>query len=134
MRSQARLACLLGVLPLLVASCAPAQPVALDTVRPIPVKQAARGFLTVYTATEEVGTEGPVYFSGYRVYSSDGSLLRNVYANGSVDLSSREPRAIVLPAGKYLVEARTADKAIVRVPVVIEDGRQTVVDTQQKHD
>ncbi len=59
--------------------------------------------------------------------SSDGRLLKNVNANGSIGVADEEPWAVTLPDGTYWVEARAEKLFVVKVPVVIEDGRLTVV-------
>jgi len=129
MRIHAR-ASLLGVLPLLIASCTPAPPVVLDAVGPAPGSQPiATGSLRVYTRTLDAGYEGQSYFTGYRIYANH-KLIRDIYANGSIDETSHEPRVIELPAGKYLVEAEAEHYSKVQVPVVIRSARLTEVHLQ----
>ncbi len=131
MKMKASLSSVLGVLSLMTVCCAPGPPVVLEPVGPTPQgKATANGILKIYTPTEELGNEGPVCFTGYRIYSSDGSLFKNVRTNGRISIASEEPTAVMLPEGTYLVEARAEKFPVVKVPVVIEDGRLTVVHLQ----
>jgi len=128
MRTPPGLIGLLAAGPLLVASCTPLSAAMLEPVGPASdAKESANGVLRVYTATDEVSTEGPIYFSGYRVFFGDGTLYRDIHSNGSIDLSNHDPRSVTLPAGKYFVDAQNETRTLVRVPVVIETGKLTVV-------
>ena len=42
------------------------------------------------------------------------------------------PERVSLPAGSYIVEARSANNGYLRVPVVIKPSRQTVLDLDDK--
>ena len=83
----------------------------------------------MFTPTEEFGSDGPAFLSGYRIYSMDEKLLKDVYDNGSVTIGQENPRMIALAEGKYLVEAK--QNSDVRVPVVIEEGRVTIVEMRR---
>jgi len=132
MRIKMKYSSFIGVLPFVVASCGPSGATRVATVDPVPHGlEITSGVLKVYTPTEELSSEGPVYYEGYRILSCDGSVLREVYSNGTIDLSNQQPRSIQVPVGKYLVEAHSDNASWVRVPVVVEEGQLTVVDLQQ---
>ena len=126
MSIEAKLLKLIGVLFLLVPACSPPH-AGIEDEAPSP-PDAAHGRLQVYTPTEELSSEGPVYFEGYRICSSKGQPFKDVYWNGSVDLSNQEPRTVSVPAGKYFVEVWGENCSWDTLPIVVERGRLTVVD------
>lgn len=117
-------------LVLLLTGCT-STPVVLAPVGPSPaaIDQAgSNGQLVVFSAWEG-HTEGnnPVWYqhADYRLYDEHGRRLR--YVDNTVGNYERTPRAITLPAGKYLVKAEADDYLQVEVPVVIKAGRTTRV-------
>jgi hypothetical protein len=88
----------------------------------------AKGYLMVYSATDEV-SDGELPFnphSSYLIYTPDGKLFKSV--ENHMSRSDEIPDIVRLPAGSYIVEARSANNGYVRVRVVIKPSRQTVVD------
>jgi hypothetical protein len=88
----------------------------------------AQGYLMVYSATDEV-SDGELPFnphSSYLIYTPDGKLFKSV--ENHMSRSDEIPDIVRLPAGSYIVEARSANNGYVRVRVVIKPSRQTVLD------
>ena len=88
----------------------------------------AEGYLLVYSATAEV-SDGELAFnphSSYLIYTPDGKLFKSV--ENHMSRSDEIPDTVRLPAGSYIVEARSANKGYVRVRVMIKPSRQTVLD------
>jgi len=88
----------------------------------------AEGYLMVYSATDEV-SDGDLAFnphSSYLIYAPDGKLFKSV--ENHMSRSDEIPDIVRLPAGSYIVEARSANNGYVRVRVVIKPSRQTVLD------
>jgi len=88
----------------------------------------AEGYLMVYSATDEV-SDGELPFnphSSYLIYAPDGKLFKSV--ENHMSRSDEIPDIVRLPAGSYIVEARSANNGYVRVRVVIKPSRQTVLD------
>jgi hypothetical protein len=82
----------------------------------------------VYSATDEV-SDGDLPFnphSSYLIYTPDGKLFKSV--ENHMSRSDEIPDIVRLPAGSYIVEARSANNGYVRVRVVIKPRRQTVLD------
>jgi len=90
--------------------------------------QLSRGSLVVYSATDRFDDDDVVYYeySSYAIYTINGKLFRHV--ENRVSSSDQIPKAVTLPAGSYVIEARSATDVHVRVPVVIKAGRQTILD------
>ena len=87
-----------------------------------------KGYLMVYSATDEV-SDGDLPFnphSSYLIYTPDGKLFKNV--ENHMSRSDEIPDIVRLPAGSYIVEARSANNGYVLVRVVIKPSRQTVLD------
>ena len=90
--------------------------------------RSAEGYLLVYSATDEV-SDGDLPFnphSSYLIYTPDGKLFKSV--ENHMSRSDEIPDIVRLPAGSYIVEARSANNGYVRVRVVIKPSRQTVLD------
>ena len=92
----------------------------------------AEGYLLVYSATDEF-SDGDVVFnahSSYLIYTTDGKSFKNV--ENHMSRSDEIPERVSLPAGSYIVEARSSNNGYVRVRVVIKPSRQTVLDLDDK--
>jgi len=63
--------------------------------------------------------------SSYVVYTIDGKLFNNVKNHHSVD--DEVPELVSLPVGSYTVVARSLRDGYVRMPVVIKEGQQTIL-------
>ena len=88
----------------------------------------AEGYLLVYSATDEV-SDGDLVFnphSSYLIYTPDGKRFKSV--ENHMSRGDEIPERVSLPAGSYIVEARSANNGYLRVPVVIKPSRQTVLD------
>jgi hypothetical protein len=88
----------------------------------------AEGYLLVYSATDEF-SDGDVVFnahSSYLIYTTDGKSFKNV--ENHMSRSDEIPERVSLPAGSYIVEARSSNNGYLRVRVVIKPSRQTVLD------
>jgi hypothetical protein len=87
-----------------------------------------RGYLTVNSATDRFDDGGVQYYihSSYLVYTADGRLIKKV--ENHVSLSDEVPELVTLPAGYYVVEARSDNEGYIRIRVVIRDGLRTSLD------
>jgi hypothetical protein len=88
----------------------------------------AEGYLLVYSATDEV-SDGELAFnahSSYLIYTTDGKSFKSV--ENHMSRSDEIPERVSLPAGSYIVEARSANNGYVRVRVVIKPSRLTLLD------
>jgi hypothetical protein len=90
--------------------------------------QLLQGSLVVYSATDPFDDGGLSYYahSSYAIYTTAGSLFKNV--ENHISKSDEIPEVVTLPAGSYMIEARSERDGYVRVLVVIKAGRQTIVD------
>lgn len=114
----------------MLAGCS-TTPVTLDRVGPSRELTSARrndGDLVVYSAWRPlmnlVDPDTPLP-SDYTILSSDGTAYRKVRNWVSKVMSA--PASVSLPTGLYAVEADAADHGKVRVPVLIEAHRTTIV-------
>jgi hypothetical protein len=90
------------------------------------------GYLLVYSATDEV-SDGDLVFnahSSYLIYTTDGKLFKSV--ENHMSPSDEIPGRVSLPAGSYIVEARSANNGYVRVHVVIKPSRLTLLDLDSR--
>ncbi len=90
----------------------------------------AEGYLLVYSATDEF-SDGDLVFnahSSYSVYTPDGKSFKSV--ENHMSRSDEIPERVSLPAGFYIVEARSANKGYVRVRVMIKPSRLTLLDLE----
>ena len=88
----------------------------------------AEGYLLVYSATDEF-SDGDLVFnahSSYLIYTTDGKSFKTV--ENHMSRSDEIPERVSLPAGSYIVEARSANNGYVRVRVVIKPSRLTLLD------
>ena len=70
---------------------------------------SAEGYLLVYSATDEF-SDGELVFnahSSYSIYTSNGKLFKSV--ENHMSRSDEIPERVSLPAGSYIVEARSAN-------------------------
>jgi hypothetical protein len=94
--------------------------------------ESQRGYLTVYSDTDAFNDGGVIYnvHSSYLVFSSDGKLFKQVENHYS--LSDEVPQVVVLPAGSYLIIARTEDRGYRRLPVVVKGGQRTTLNLDSR--
>jgi hypothetical protein len=123
-----------AIIPLL-CGCA-STPVVLDPVGPAPAKPvpassttyAPTGWLKVLTATRtrEIGAESYYYtHTGYRICTGPGQTWKYV-ANHEGDMD-QSAALVKIPAGNYLVVAKSESYGVVTVPVLVQAGKLTVV-------
>jgi hypothetical protein len=88
------------------------------------------GYLIVYSATEPYEDGETMYYThtDYDLYSSRGVFLKKI--RNSIERGDETPERIPLASGHYLVQAESETDGIVRVPVIITDGRTTVVNLE----
>jgi hypothetical protein len=95
--------------------------------------ELSQGYLTVYSATDQFDDGGLLYYahSSYSIYTTDGKFFKNV--ENHISRSDEIPALVTLPTGSYTIEARSESRGYVRVPIVINAGRRTVLDPDQEH-
>jgi hypothetical protein len=96
-------------------------------VGPAPVVSSATGDLLVYSADDAIETADAdhPHHRRYLIRSESGTELRTVLNQSGP--FGQDPQEIALPPGHYLVDTSATNFGPVRVPVVIEQGRLTVV-------
>jgi len=92
--------------------------------------QVPQGYLEVYSATDEFDDGGVPYHahSSYAIYTTDGKVFKNV--ENHISRSDELPEIVMLPAGPYIVEARSDRDGYVRVAVVIKAGHRTTLNLE----
>ena len=115
---------------LMMAQAEDADSLSIGLVRsgpPNPGTRLAEGYLLVYSATDEFNDGDSVYnvHSSYQIYTADGKLFKSV--ENHMSRSDEIPDVVRLPAGSYIVDARSTNNGYVRVRVVIKPSRQTVL-------
>jgi hypothetical protein len=85
-------------------------PLSIGAVRPGTLSyctEPAQGYLKVYSATDEFNDGGLPYYShsSYAIYTIDGGLFKSV--ENHISRSDESPELVALPAGSYLVIARS---------------------------
>jgi hypothetical protein len=90
--------------------------------------EPAQGYLQVYSAKDEFNDGGLVYYShsSYAIYTVDGELFRIV--ENHISPGDESPELVALPAGSYVVIARSDRHGDVRIRFAIEEGQLTVLD------
>jgi hypothetical protein len=105
-----------------VLSPGPVRPGNLDYRTELP-----RGYLKVYSVSNEFN-EGAYYaHSSYAIYSTDGRLFKRV----ENDISRTDeiiPWQVALPAGSYTIVGLSSRGGEVHVHFVIKAGQRTIVD------
>jgi len=94
--------------------------------------RAAEGYLLVYSATDEFQDGGLAFYahSSYSIYTVDGKLFKSV--ENHMSRSDEIPELVTLPVGSYIVEARSENNGYVRVRVVINPARRTMLELDRK--
>jgi hypothetical protein len=89
--------------------------------------ESRQGYLKVYSASDEVRDGEVRYFphTSYVIYTIDGKLFKNVKNHRSAD--DEIPELVALPVGSYTVVARSLKDGSVRMPVVIKEDQQTIL-------
>jgi hypothetical protein len=94
--------------------------------------QLSQGLLVVYSATDPFNDGDVLYYahSSYAIYTTDGRLFKNV--ENHISKSDEIPEVVTLPAGSYVIEARSERGGYFRVRVAIKVGRQTIIDLESR--
>jgi hypothetical protein len=114
----------------MVGGCA-ITPTPLASIGPEPTRTAwsgPEGYLQVFTATQTVDADFHAYFNvhvGYEIDDASGKTIEYV-ANHQSDIDESVDRVSLQP-GAYTVVARSTWCGLVKIPVVIEQGRSTAV-------
>jgi len=106
-------------------------PLSIGAVRPGTLDhriESAQGYLEVYSATDRFNDGGLAYYShsSYAIYTIDGELFKSV--ENHISRSDESPELVALPAGSYLVIARSNRHGDVGIRVAIKAGQLTVLD------
>lgn len=106
-------------------------PLSIGVVRPGTLDhrtESAQGYLKVYSATDEFNDVDAWNFSHsfYAIYTIDGKLFKSV--ENHISPSDESPELVALPAGSYLVIARSDRYGDVGIRVAIKAGQLTVLD------
>jgi hypothetical protein len=90
--------------------------------------ESAQGYLKVYSATDEFNDGGLAHYlhSSYAIYTADGKLFKRVENHRSHNDES--PELVALPAGSYIVIARSDRHGDVGIRVAIKASQLTVLD------
>jgi hypothetical protein len=90
--------------------------------------ELAQGYLKVYSATDEYDDGGLAYYahSSYAIYTTDGKLFKTV--ENHISCSDESPELVTLPAGSYVVIARSDRHGDVAIRVAIQARQLTVLD------
>ena len=90
--------------------------------------ESVQGYLKVYSAPDEVHDGSLAYYShsSYAIYTTDGQLFKRVENHRS--RNDQSPELVSLPAGSYLVIARSDREGDVSIPVAIKASQLTVLD------
>ena len=131
MKSLFGSALLLSAIPL--AGCASDRhALVLDPVGPpasLPQTAGPKGWLVVFSAHDPHAHFNSlpytVFYTDYKIFSSDGRLLQSVQNNPNPSVPG--PTRVALPAGDYRVVARANGYGMVTVPVVIAAHQTTTV-------
>jgi hypothetical protein len=97
------------------------------------VKQAATGFLVVFTDTESPINTGDIQYyphTSYKIYDSHGALLK--WVRNHLNERDENPARVSLPPGRYTVVGKSETDGEVAAPVVIDALRTTVVNFEKR--
>jgi len=114
-----------------VVKAGDSDPLSIGGVRPGTLEdrtESAQGYLKVYSATDEFNDGGLAYYShsSYAIYTIDGKLFKSV--ENHISPTDESPELVTLPAGSYLVIARSNRQGDVGIRVAIRAGQLTVID------
>ena len=112
------------------AGCA-THPIVLSQVGPEPIDveaSAPKGYLQVFSETDTVQDGDFTYYyphTGYNICDQSGKVIQFVPNHvGDMDQS---PSIVPVSPGNYRIVAQSSSYGRVTVPVVIQQGRQTVI-------
>ncbi|MGA2244504.1 MAG: hypothetical protein ABSH48_05850 [Verrucomicrobiota bacterium] len=90
----------------------------------------AKGRLLVFSATEKglpFASDDPVRFNVHTDYDITDAAGHVRYVPNHASNMDEWPDIVTLPSGDYTVVAQSSSRGLVRVPVIIENGRTTSV-------
>ena len=95
-----------------------------------PYSTTGAGYLVVYSATDRVNDGDTPYYphSSYVIYTAEGKFIKNV--ENHISPSDEVPDRVMLPAGRYVVRARSEEKGYTRTDIVVRLGRTTILDLE----
>ena len=106
-------------------------PLSINVVQPETLNdptESAQGYLKVYSGTDEYDDGGLACYahSSYAIYTTDGKLVKTV--ENHISRSDDSPELVGLPAGSYVVIARSVRLGDVAIRVAIKARQLTVLD------
>lgn len=95
-----------------------------------PFSESPPGFLKVYSATDAFNDGDTPYYahSSYVIYTAGRSFYKNV--ENHITRSDEIPETVVLPAGRYFIEARSEAEGSVQIPIAVRPNRTTVINLE----
>jgi hypothetical protein len=113
-----------------LTGCAGEQTTMLSPVDPDLIVHSSIGYLVVSSATEEYTDGSTMYYphTDYTIYTKDGRYLKGI--QNHLGLDDESPERVSLPAGSYVVHARSEIDGSVDVPVTIATGRTTTLNLE----
>lgn len=133
---QKPVACLLAAtVAAIIGGCAGNEPVTvLPTVGPAPsnARTQAQGDLIVYTAVKVPPISSDTLFyphTRYAIYDSHGTFLRGV--RNHIGPWDEQAERVSLPPGRYTISAESELRGDVKVPIIIQAAKTTVVNLQR---
>src|SRR6266436_8557558 len=114
-----------------VVNAGDSDPLSIGAVRPGRLEhrtESAQGYLKVYSATDEFNDGALAYYShsAYAIYTIEGELFKTV--ENHISRSDESSELVALPAGFYLVIARSNRQGDVGIRVAIKARHLTVLD------
>jgi hypothetical protein len=105
----------------------PLRPGALKTGKLDCEAELPKGYLKVYSVSDEFNDGAYYRYSSYAIYSVAGRLFKTV-ENSIADTEEIIPWAVALPVGSYTIVGYSARLGKVPVHFVIKPGQRTIVD------
>jgi hypothetical protein len=105
-----------------------------DSIRTLPAVGPSEpehvGYLIVDTETVPFDDGDVMYYThtAYNLFTAKGEFLKRV--RNRIIRGDEAPQTITLPPGEYLIHAQSEADGTVAVPVIIADGRTTVVNLE----
>lgn len=88
------------------------------------------GYLVVYSATEPSDDGEVMYYThtDYELYSARGVFMKKI--RNSIEKGDEVPERVALAPGRYMIHAQSEMQGYVAVPIIVADGRTTVVNLE----
>lgn len=103
----------------------------LRTLAPVgPSEPEHAGYLIVYSATVPFDDGDVIYYThtSYNLYTAQGAFLKRI--RNRIMRGDEAPETVKLAPGRYVIHAQSEMDGPVAVPVIIADGRTTVVNLE----